>query len=316
MPKECFVSRKFSLSSLDLINHANQIITEYIGQGFILTLRQLYYQMVSRDIIPNTVQSYKRLGSIINDARYAGLVDWTALEDRTRNLASMPHWRDPSEIINSAAYSFALDKWAGQDTRPEIWIEKEALAGVIARAAQDNDVSYLSCRGYMSASEMYEAAQRIKRRRLWESQETTILYLGDHDPSGLDMSEGDIPKRFEIFMNKYGHDSVEIRRLALNYDQIEIFNPPPNPAKETDSRFTAYQDQFGDESWELDALEPTVLLTLIQDEIDGIKDADLYDEVKEEEEKGRAVLMKCSERWDDVVDFLDITLDESEEDNE
>ncbi|MCI0390323.1 MAG: hypothetical protein MOB07_16355 [Acidobacteria bacterium] len=204
MPKECFIERRFSKDSAALIEKANEIIGEYTLQGFVLTLRQLYYQMVARDILPNKTQSYKRLGSILNDARYAGLVDWSALEDRTRNLTGLSHWDDPSDIIESAASSFALDKWEGQSYRPEIWVEKEALAGVVQRAANNNDLSYLSCRGYMSASEMYEAAQRIRGRRRDHGQQTVIVYLGDHDPSGLDMSEGDIPKRFEIFLEKYG----------------------------------------------------------------------------------------------------------------
>src|SRR5262249_33317488 len=150
----------------------NEIIGEYVADGFVLTLRQLYYQMVARDIIPNKVQSYKRLGSILNDARYAGLVDWSALEDRTRTVTSLSHWSDPASIIRSAAFSFALDKWEGQSHRPEIWVEKEALAGIVQRAANDNDLSHLSCRGYMSASEMYEAAQRIRHRRANDGQET------------------------------------------------------------------------------------------------------------------------------------------------
>jgi len=169
------------------------------------------------------------------------------------------------------------------------WVEKEALAGVVQRAANNNDVSYLSCRGYMSASEMYEAAQRVRLRRD-NGQETVIIYLGDHDPSGLDMSNNDIPSRFAIFMDKYGLDRVRVKRIALNWDQIEEHQPPPNPAKETDSRFGAYQDQFGDESWELDALDPKTLLAIIQAAIDEVKDDDLFEEVKDREEDQREIL--------------------------
>lgn len=309
--KECFIERNFSKDSLELIVGANAIIDEYTADGFILTLRQLYYQMVARDILPNKVQSYKRLGSILNDARYAGFVDWSALEDRTRNLKGLSHWDNPSDIIKSAAHSFALDKWGGQDCRPEIWVEKEALAGVVERAATLNDLSFLSCRGYMSASEMYEAAQRIRRRKHIDGQETVIIYLGDHDPSGLDMSEGDIPKRFEIFFDKWSGSSFfntrrpfEVKRVALNWDQIEQYQPPPNPAKETDSRFAAYQQQFGDESWELDALDPNTLLAIIQEAIDGVKDLDLFDELKERENSERKILSKASEKWTDVTAFL------------
>lgn len=305
MPKERFIDHKFSNDSATLIMNANTIIDEYTADGFVLTLRQLYYQMVARDILPNKVQSYKRLGSILNDARYAGLVDWSALEDRTRNVKSQSHWNDPSDIIRSAAHSFALDKWKGQQYRPEIWVEKEALAGVVERAASQNDVSFLSCRGYMSASEMYEAAQRIRLRRRHDDQETVIIYLGDHDPSGLDMSDGDIPKRFEIFLDKYDQDPVKVNRVALNWNQIEQYSPPPNPAKETDSRFAVYQEQFGDESWELDALDPNTLLAIIQTAIDDVIDADLFAEMKDREETQRQILSKASERWEDVASFLE-----------
>src|SRR5262245_43038134 len=312
MPKECFIDHRFSKDSQELITSANTIIDEYTADGFVLTLRQLYYQMVARDIIPNKVQSYKRLGSILNDARYAGLVDWSALTDRTRNLKGLGHWVDPADIVRSAAHSFALDKWDGQEYRPEIWVEKEALAGIVERAASLNDVSFISCRGYMSASEMYDAAQRIRRRSSVHNQDTIVIYLGDHDPSGLDMSEGDIPKRFEIFFDKWSRSffsnsrrPFEIRRVALNWDQIEQYQPPPNPAKETDSRFAAYQEQFGDESWELDALDPNTLLDIIQEAIDEVKDADLFKEIEDREESQRQILNKASERWDDVASFLD-----------
>jgi hypothetical protein len=305
MAKERFVEHNFTTESLELIKKANSIIEDYTAQGFVLTLRQLYYQMVARDILQNKTQSYKRLGSILNDARYAGLVDWAALEDRTRNIKGQSHWENPGSIIKSAAHSFALDKWEGQKYRPEIWVEKEALAGVVERAASSNDLSFLSCRGYMSASEMYEAAQRIRARRRVDGQETIIIYLGDHDPSGLDMSEGDIPKRFEIFLEKYGQRPVKVNRVALNWEQIEQYQPPPNPAKETDSRFSAYQETFGDESWELDALDPNTLLAIIQAAIDEVKDQDLYEEIEQREEEERQILHKASEHWPNVADFLE-----------
>jgi hypothetical protein len=302
--KELFTPRRFSAASSELIEKANEIIEEYAAQGFdFLTLRQLYYQMVARAIIENTVQSYKRLGSIINDARYAGLIDWSALEDRTRNLKGSSHWESPEQIIRAVSYGYSLDKWKDQDIRPEIWVEKEALAGIVERAATDNDLEFLSCRGYMSASEMYEASRRI-RSRLAKGQETAIIYLGDHDPSGLDMSDGDIPKRFEIFLRKYGEEPVEINRIALNWDQIEQYNPPPNPAKETDSRFQAYQEKFGDDSWELDALEPTVLLDLIQSAVDIYKDESLYAAVQEREDEDKSLLSLVSQKWASIVKFL------------
>jgi len=152
---------RLSTGSLSLVEQCNEIIEDYTSQGFMLTLRQLYYQLVSRDIIPNTERSYKRVGSIINDARLAGLIDWNAIEDRTRNVRSLSHWDSPADIVETVAKQFRVDMWVGQTYRPEVWIEKDALVGVIEGICHQYDVPYFSCRGYTSQSEMWGASQRM-----------------------------------------------------------------------------------------------------------------------------------------------------------
>jgi hypothetical protein len=144
MPKICYVSKNFSPDSLGIIETANHIVEEYAQQGFVLTLRQLYYQFVARDIIPNTQQSYKRLGSIVNDARLAGLIDWEYITDRTRNLQKNSHWSKPGDIIDSAALTYRVDLWEGQKRRVEVWIEKDALVGVIEGVCRELDVPFFS----------------------------------------------------------------------------------------------------------------------------------------------------------------------------
>jgi hypothetical protein len=131
MPLICYVPKSFRPDTQTRINQANEIIVEYQAQGFKLTLRQLYYQFVSRDLIPNTVQSYKSLGDVVNDGRLAGLIDWDAIEDRTRNLRSGPHWSSPRSIVRACADQYAVDLWDAQDNYVEVWIEKDALVGVI-----------------------------------------------------------------------------------------------------------------------------------------------------------------------------------------
>jgi hypothetical protein len=164
MPKIAYTSVEFKPSTLALVKQCNAIIAEYQAQGFTLTLRQLYYQLVSRDVIPNKQQEYKRLGSIVNDARLAGMIDWNSIEDRTRNLRSIAHWTDPAEIISAVANQFRHDKWATQPYRPEVWIEKDALVGVIEGVCQELDVPFFSCRGYTSQSEMWTAGQRLLKK--------------------------------------------------------------------------------------------------------------------------------------------------------
>ena len=123
----------------------------------------------------------------MTDARYAGLVSWEALEDRTRSIRSLGHWESPADIIESASKSYHHDLWRGQENRVEVWVEKDALLGVLEPVCERNDVAYFSCRGNTSASEMWVGAQRLIRHEK-EKQQPWVRYLGDHDPSGVDMT--------------------------------------------------------------------------------------------------------------------------------
>lgn len=301
MPMICYTPRKFSAESQALINQANMIFGEYQSQGYVLTLRQLYYQFVSRDLLPNNMQSYKRLGSVINDARLAGLVDWELMEDRTRSLKQQPSWASPTQIVAAVAEQFRIDKWKTQQYRPEIWIEKDALAGVFERVCEELQVPYFSCRGYTSQSEMWVAGQHMDQ---WSRREQipVVFHFGDHDPSGIDMTR-DIIDRLNLF-GAGGVCAVDLRRLALNQDQVEQYNPPPNPAKITDSRAAEYIKNYGDESWELDALPPDVLAGLVRDEILSIRDEKLWLLAVEQEETHRRLLTEVSERWDEITENL------------
>jgi len=184
-------------------------------------------------------------------------------------------------------------------------LEKDALVGVIERTCRDVDVSYFSCRGYTSQSEMWGAAQRfIKHAK--DGQMTHVIHLGDHDPSGIDMSR-DIEERIRMFMTHHigtSKNLFEFTRIALNMDQVQQYQPPPNPAKSTDSRFQGYSDEHGDESWELDALEPSVLDALIRDKIAEIRDDEAFEEKKDQEEREKAQLALVSDNWSRVIEKL------------
>lgn len=285
-----------------VIAQAETICRDYAAQGYDLTLRQLYYQFVSRALIPNTQQSYKRLGSIINRARLAGLLDWSYIVDRTRSLVRNSHWDSPSEIMAGAAASYAIDKWADQPARVEVWVEKDALSGVVGRVANREDVAWFACRGYVSQSELWAAGQRLQRYML-RDQDVVVLHLGDHDPSGIDMSR-DIEDRLRTFIGWRAAGHLDVRRIALNRDQVDRYNPPPNPAKLTDSRIGGYLTEHGDQSWELDALEPTVLADLITDHIGRIRDADAYASATYVEDEHRRLLSAASARWQEVADLV------------
>lgn len=284
-----YEDKRFGNTSLAIIEQANNIIDEYRRQGFTLTLRQLYYQFVSRDLLVNSIQSYKRLGSIINDARMAGLVSWEAIEDRTRNLRKLAHWDSPEEIIRAAAQQYRIDMWDNQVYRPEVWIEKDALVGVIERICELFRVPYFACRGYNSQSEQWAAGRRFQHT-LEQGQIPIVLHLGDHDPSGIDMTR-DNADRLSLFAG----ENIEVIRLALNMDQIRKYSPPPNPAKSTDSRYEGYIEKYGQSSWELDALDPKVISDLIKAAIEEHLDDDLWEEARSRENAGRETALKAAE---------------------
>lgn len=299
MPKILYQPKNFRADYLLMIRQANVIITEYADQDFNLTLRQLYYQFVARGLLANNQANYKKLGNVVNDARLAGLIDWNAIEDRTRNLERISFWDSPAEIVNICSRTFQLDLWKDQDYRVEVWIEKEALAGVFERICTELRVPYLSCRGYTSQSEMWRASQRMLGY-FANNQTPLILHFGDHDPSGIDMSR-DIVDRLRMFTKLR---CLDLKRLALNMDQVEDHSPPPNPAKLTDTRSTAYIAEHGDESWELDALDPAVLSGLVRDAVMAVRDEGKWQARLEEENEARRLLTEVSDKWEEITEGL------------
>lgn len=246
----------------------NGIIKDFMGQGFLLTVRQLYYQLVARAVIQNTERSYQNVIALASNARLAGLIDWDAIEDRTRSFISRPRWKSGKEILQTVAQTFHMDMWENQPCRPFVIIEKEALVGVLTEVCRAHDVPILAARGYPSGTVLREFAKRvIIPAGSGADQKIVIIHLGDHDPSGLDMSR-DLEERLRLFSeaDAYGFEII-FQRVALNMPQIEQRQPPPNPAKVTDSRFAEYQREYGDESWELDALPPAYLVELVENEI-------------------------------------------------
>lgn len=281
--KQRFVNLRFTRESLERIDQVNTILAEYAAQGFDLTLRQLYYQFVARGLIENSQKSYKRLGDLVNNARLAGLVDWDMITDRGRRMVGNTHWDNPGQIVQAAAQQFRVNRWVGQPNFVMVMVEKQALEGVLIPVCQELDIQFAANKGYSSSSTLYAIGRMLQTRRVVDGQEVHVLYLGDHDPSGIDMTR-DIGERLEMFSG----GRVNVQRLALNWEQVEQWQPPENPAKETDARYASYVEQFGDSSWELDAVEPRVLAQLVTDAVLELRDEDLWEEVV-----GRETTMKA-----------------------
>lgn len=289
--KELFVPKDFRQATLETIRQVNKVVEEYRAQGYDLTVRQVYYRLVAKDLIPNTMRSYKRLVNAISDGRKAGLIDWDMIVDRTRKVVEPNHWTSPADIIESAAESFRINKWKDQPRHVEVMVEKQALAGILEPLCEDLDINFTANRGYSSDSFMYRAGKRI-RRKMRQGKEVFVLYLGDHDPSGLDMDR-DILERLELF----GEMSLDVTRLALLMEQINEMDVPENPAKSTDSRYQGYVVQFGESSWELDAVEPAELERLVTEAVEGLRDDDLWQEAKEKEDEMREELQDFADSY-------------------
>lgn len=298
---QAYRRHRFNSKARVTVDQANAIIEEMQAQGYTLTLRQLYYQFVARDLMPNKDREYKRLGRLMTLAREAGETDWYAIEDAGRQSWSFGSQEDPASVVHGLEGGIHFDQWARQDHYLEVWVEKQALEGVIERPSSRWLVPYMACKGYLSASEAWRAGRRFQNA-LQRGKKPVLLHLADHDPSGLNMTD-DNATRLQLFAEDEGFD-IDVRRLALNMDQIEEYKPPPNPAKETDSRAKGYVQKYGTSSWELDALRPQVIDKLIDDTINEYRDPEVWREVQALEDQAKEPLVRLSEGFDSVQDFL------------
>ena len=297
--KKKYKTHRFMAQTLKLINLVAVIVDDYDSQGYSITLRQLYYQLVIKNIITNKKREYERLGKIVGKARIAGLIDWDVIEDRTRRLDEHNHWESPGEIIRYYSDWYHIDTRIDQPTYVEIWCEKDALASVLEPICNKHDVPMFICRGYPSITAKRDAAERLQEQ---EHRNPTVIYLGDHDPSGLD-----IPRELRESFDLFGCFFVEIRRIALTMTQIEEYNLPPNPTKLSDSRAKKYIAEYGRQSWELDALRPAVLSQLLDEAINELTDHAKLNARRELQLSHRSELRKIADRYDygdnDDVDF-------------
>jgi len=289
--KERFIHKDFHTNSLSQIQTINEILDEYKTQGFDLSLRQLYYQLVVRNYIPNTKGSYKNLGNLLRNARLAGLVDWSMIVDRSRSQIIQPYWRNPKDILDDVVSWFQINPWENQPVHMEVMIEKDALSGILIPVTRQQGIYFTATIGYPSISILHRMSKRLLRY-LDEGKDIYILHMADHDPSGIDMTR-DLADRLEMFTGF----PVTVERLALTSTQIERYDPPENPVKLKDTRANTYIEEYGYSSWELDALDPSVLAELVNNFVDRHRDEDLWQESLGKEEEMRKSLDTFVSTW-------------------
>lgn len=296
---------------LAIIQTVNSVLAEYSAQGYSASLRQVYYQFVARNLFPpdrlwswdsiarkwvrnengtpNAEPNYKWLGEVVTEGRMAGLIDWNVIQDRGRAPVETATFESAGEAVEQCAQWFYLDKWADQPNHVEVMVEKAALEGVLIPVCKKWQVIFTSQRGYGSASIMYRAGKRMQEKS-YRGKNVHVLYFGDLDPSGTHMTE-DVRERLRLF----SQSNVYVHRVALNQDQVKLYNPPPNPAKMTDSRYRRFAEQHGDESYELDALSPSVIANLAEQGITAFLNADKWKAMVQYEHTLRERIVELAE---------------------
>ena len=307
MSKIQYEERRFAAKTQAVIDQANAIMAEYPGR---MSLRQLHYQFVARDLYENTPQNYKKLGDILRNARMAGRVSWTEIEDRGRSLVGSGHgWSSPKQAIRAYANNYQEDLWNTSPVMVEIWTEKDALSSVIRPVAGEYRINYFASKGYPSISSLKNAGDRFKRMAE-RGQDVVILFLSDHDPEGLDMA-----RQLEEIMDTMDVTNLTIERLGLTMAQIDEFNPPSSFAKQGSSRLAGYIQQTGTElAWELDALPTDFLQRIMREGIERHKDHEAYDQREREQQANRDLIIRISDNYDGILEFIGDEDDDDDDD--
>lgn len=284
-----------------LYAQVSSIVDAYMEKNIKLSNRQLYYRLVGKKWIPNYIEIYKRICAFLTDCRYGGYIDWDAIEDRGRVPKRKSQWESVQSLIESAIASYRLPRWKDQKYYVELYCEKEAMESVLRPIADKYHLYFGYNKGYCSASTIREIAERTEKQIL-NGKEVVLLYLGDHDPSGLDMIrdvETRVREFLEVWFSTKGKitymesqyfvdEHFKIKHVALKKEQIEQYDLPPNPAKFSDPRAKDYINEYGEISWELDALEPEILIQLTEDAILQYLNVDKYNKwIKQEKEESK-----------------------------
>jgi len=264
--------------SLKLLEQVREIIESY---DFALTLRQIYYQLVARQVIANEQKYYRIISRLCVIGRDEGMLPEDAFADRLREVDKPPSWDDLSDFMETVKESYKKSKWNNQATYVETWTEKDALRGVISPITYEYDVPLLVVRGQVSRTAIYESYKRFAQK-VKEGKECYLFYFGDFDPSGISIYKS-LVDRIRNF-GAYGA-LIKFERIALTREQIETYGLPQDPAKTSDPNYKKFVRSYGDNVVELDALPPDVLRDFIRESIESEIDAELLAQVQETEEE-------------------------------
>jgi hypothetical protein len=258
-----------------LLETADSILTAHNP----MTVRQVYYQLVSRQVIKNDRSQYQAVSNALVQARQEGFIPWEWIEDRLRRPRAVSMWGSLPAFGDTVLSSYRRDVWGCQPRYIELWLEKDALSGIFEDVLEPYGVTLNVGQGYDGWSSIHNASKRYGT-----GGDVTVLYFGDFDPSGEDMVRS-LKERLSFFKS-----SSEIMKVAITYEDIALYNLPPDFTKAKDTRAKGFVTKYGNVAVELDALPVDVLTKRITGEVESRMDLNALAETKRVEETERTRL--------------------------
>jgi len=236
------------------INAINSAIIDLLADEKPMTVRQVFYRLVSEGIIGKTETEYKStVCRLLAQLRREKVIPFNWIADNTRWMRKPKTYDSLAEMLDLTQQTYRRAVWSNQDCYVEVWLEKDALSGVLSPITFEWDVPLMVTRGYPSLSFLHSAGEAIAEQ---EGRTCYVYYFGDHDPSGVD-----IPKKVEAALGEFApRVSLRFQCVAVLPEQIEAWNLPTRPTKKSDSR----SKSFKGESVEVDAIPPTTLRGIVE----------------------------------------------------
>lgn len=257
-----------------------EALLEIIDDGKPMTVRQVFYQATVRDLVEKAESGYAKVQTDLTLMRRAGDLPYDWLADNTRWQRKPRTFNGVEEALQATAALYRKSLWADADAYVEIWLEKDALAGVVYPVTSTFDVPLMVARGYASLSFLYSAADYINTLTV----PAYIYHFGDFDPSGVNAGE-----KIEETLREMAPDAeLYFERIAVTPEQISEWDLPTRPTKASDTR----SKNFGDISVELDAIEPNTLRRLVQKIIEQHLPQKQFKVLKAAEESEREIISR------------------------
>jgi hypothetical protein len=267
-----------------------------IGECQPITGRGVGYKLFAAGLIPSmSTKDMQRVCRLLKEARERGMVPWKWIVDETRGIERRPSWSDPEQYTECVIRGYRRDYWDLQPARVEVWSEKGTVRGVLSPVLNRYGVGFRVHHGFTGATEAHDIAIDDDGREL------IALYCGDYDPSGMCMSEHDLPARLE----KYGGHHVDLRRIALTPDDCDGIGPAASfraSEKRKDPRYGWFTSRFGDRCWELDAMDPNDLRSRVEEAIIAEIEREAWDRCQTVEKAERESLQSVMEKWGEARD--------------